>query len=464
MPESTRPRPAPWAEAARWVEAALGLHFPPRLWPDLQRGMEAAARRLGLPDGEACMQRAASGRLGEQEKEVLAECLTIRETYFFRDAAMFEQLASHVLPPLIAARRRGARQLRLWSAGCSSGEEPYSLAMVLARLLPDWREWSISILATDVSTAALQKARAGAYGPWSLRGGLPPGYRSFLHQGSDGCLHVDSALRRMVRFARLNLVSDPYPSPATLATAMDLVLCRNVLMYFEPARAAAILARLGRTLAEDGWLLTGSVELPAGGVPGLGIVQADGLFALRRADAPEPVTRSAPRITPAPALVAPREPAQEPVAERAPAAATPPAPRPPAAVGAPRLLEQARQLADSGSLAAAERLCREAVAQDKLDPEATYLLATILSEAGCTGEAVVALQRTLYLDPDHLLARVALGSLALAQGREQAGHRHFARALAQLASVPAQEVLRGGGGVTAGELEGAIRHMEAGVR
>jgi chemotaxis protein methyltransferase CheR len=136
----------------------------------------------------------------------------------------------------------------------------------------------------------------------------------------------------------------------------------------------------------------------------------------------------------------------------------------PTGASAASLLEDARQLADGGDLASAERICRQAMALDKLDPEAAYLLASILSEAGCTEEALTALQRTLFLAPEHLLARFALGSLLLAQGEEPAGQRHLARALAQLARVPAQEVLQGGGGITAGELEGAIRRMEAGVR
>jgi chemotaxis protein methyltransferase CheR len=472
MPESTRKSPpSTWAEAAQWIEANLGLYFPPRLWPDLQRGLQAAARRLDLADAAACLQRAASGRLDAQEQQVLAECLTIRETYFFRDPAMYAQLARHVLLPLIAERRSGTRSLRLWSAGCSSGEEPYSLAMLLAGLLPDWREWDLSILATDISTAALQKGRAGAYGAWSLRGGVAPEVLSFLHDGNDGRKHVDAELRRLVRFERLNLAADAYPSPATGTTGMDLVLCRNVLIYFEPARAASILARLGRALAPEGWLVTTSVELPARGVEGLRLVQADELFALRRADAADSTARPAPRpatsSTQRPAVIvpplppAPALPATEPAPESAVASASPADES--AAPSAAGLLDRARQRADGGDLAEAEHLCREAMACDKLDPEAAYLLGSILSEAGCTGEAMAALQRALYLAPDHLLARFALGSLCLARGDEPAGHRHLARALAQLARMPAREVLPGGGGLTAGELEGAIRRMEAHV-
>lgn len=433
-----------WTQAGRWVEAELGLHFPPRLWPDLARGLDAAARRLDLADAAACVRHALAHGFSPRQKQVLAECLAIGETYFFRDPQLFEQLAAQVLRPLIAARARRTRRLRLWSAGCSTGEEPYSLAMLVAGLLPDWREWDIRILATDINLAALQKARAGVYGPWSFRGELPAHCEAFLRPEDDGRRKVDDALRRLVHFAPLNLAWGDYPSAATQTTDMDLVLCRNVLIYFEPRRIAAVLARLGRALDEEGWLVTGSVELPRQGVDGLHVVHADGLFGLRRAAAPVvPRAQAALHELPQPL----------PLPRGAPATA----PSPAAAQAPPPLLEQARTLADSGDRAGAERLCRAAMAEDKLDPEVPYLLASILLEAGDHVAAAATLQRTLYLAPGHVLARFALGSLLLSQGQEEAGRRQFALALEQLERLPAGEVLQGGGGVTARELESAIR-------
>jgi chemotaxis protein methyltransferase CheR len=435
-----------WTQAGRWVESELGLHFPPRLWPDLARGLDAAARRLDLADAAACVRHALAHGFDPREKQVLAECLAIGETYFFRDPQLFEQLAAQVLRPLIAARARRTRRVRLWSAGCSTGEEPYSLAMLVAGLLPDWREWDISILATDINLAALQKARAGVYGPWSFRGELPPYCLPFLRSDAQGRRHVDPALRRLVHFAPLNLAWADYPSPATRTTGMDLVVCRNVLIYFEPQRIAAVLARLGRALDEEGWLVTGSVELPRQGVDGLRVVHADGLFGLRRAAAP-PVARA-----PAPLQELPL-----PLPRLAPAIVPSPPAATPVAEAPPSLLEQARSLADSGDRGGAERLCRAAMAQDKLDPEVPYLLASILLEAGDDVAAAATLQRTLYLDPGHVLARFALGSLLLSQGRQEAGRRQFALALEQLESVPGGEVLQGSGGLTARELQSAIR-------
>lgn len=444
MTEPTRLRDAGlWTQAGRWVESELGLHFPPRQRDDLERGFQAAAGRLGLEDAASCVRQALAHGLDAAQKQVLTECLAIGETYFFRDPELFEQLAARILPPLIEQRARGTRTLRCWSAGCSSGEEPYSLAMLLARLLPDWRQWKLSILATDINRAALDKGRAGAYGRWSFRGPLPAGCEAFLRTGSDGRQHVVPAVRRLVQFAPLNLASDAYPS------AMDLVLCRNVLIYFEAARAAAVLERLGQSLSLDGWLLTGSVEMPWQGLEGLQRVQAGSLFGLRRAVA-LPVVAPVPNETPpAPSAAAPGP---------AGIAPTPPSGTAPVA-DRPTLLQEARALADAGDLAGAERSCRQAIARHQSDSEACYLLASILREAGDDAGAATALQRTLYLEPGHLMARFALGSLMLGRRQGEAAQAHFTRALAQLASLPADAVLPGGGGITARELENAIRRV-----
>lgn len=446
MAEATRLREhGLWVQASRWVESELGLHFTPRQQPDLERGFEAAAQRLGLPDAASCVRQALARALDAPQQQVLTECLAIGETYFFRDPDLFEQVATRILPPLIAERAHGTRTLRLWSAGCSTGEEPYSLAMLVARLLPDWREWDIAILATDINRAALERGRAAAYGRWSFRGPLPAGCAAFLRAGGDGRQHVVPALRQLVQFAPLNLATDAYPG------AMDLILCRNVLIYFEPARARAVLQHLGDALTDQGWLLTGSVEMPWQGLRGLRRVQAGSLFGLRRAAAV-----AAPRGPP-PASAAPRPVAQPPIASAAPA----PGPQhdPVADAAAPDPLQRARALADGGDLAGAEQSCRQAMARHRLDPETSYLLASILLEAGDDAGAAAALQRTLYLDPNHLMARFVAGRLLMAQGQQEAGRNHLARALAQLAGLPADAVLPGSGGLTARELENAIRRV-----
>jgi chemotaxis protein methyltransferase CheR len=296
-----------------------------------------------------------------------------------------------------------------------------------------------------VNDAALERGRRAEYGPWSLRASVPAAYRPFLQEGENGRRSIAPALRRMVHFAHLNLAGAGYPSAQTGTVGIDLLLCRNVLIYFERARARAVLERLGRCLAQDGWLVTGAAELPAEGVEGLRTESRGDFFALRPARQPEPAKAMQPLPPVRTARPIEPEPAESPPVQDATVSA----------------LEVARQLADSGDLAGAERQCRAAIARDKLDPAATWLLASILTEAGDAAEAAAALRRTLYLDPGHLLARFALGSLALAEGQEPEGRRHLGRVLAQLDGVPADEVLTDSGGLTARELRSAIQQLES---
>src|SRR5258708_2587017 len=195
------------------------------------------------------------------EWRCLASLLTNGETYFFRDWPWFESLETHILGPLIARRRQAADlRVRIWSVGCSTGEEPFSLAILLDRLLPDRADWLVRILATDVNGIALENAERGLYRRWSFR--QAPQYlidRYFATAG-DGLLELDPMIRKMVTFAPLNLIADGDRLEDHDAKGMDLVVCRNVIMYFEQKMRRACIDRLQGALSPDGWLLTSSAE------------------------------------------------------------------------------------------------------------------------------------------------------------------------------------------------------------
>ncbi|MBI4418221.1 MAG: chemotaxis protein CheR, partial [Ignavibacteriales bacterium] len=150
------------------VSERMGLSFPKERWGDLERGITSAAQELGLRGPEAAINWFLSSHPDVKRTEILASHLTVGETYFFRDAKSFQALEEHVLPALIASRRQDKR-LRIWSAGCCTGEEPYSIAILLQSLLHDIREWTITLLATDINPRFLRKATEGVYGEWSFR-------------------------------------------------------------------------------------------------------------------------------------------------------------------------------------------------------------------------------------------------------------------------------------------------------
>jgi chemotaxis protein methyltransferase CheR len=189
------------------------------------------------------------------------------ETYFFRDRGPFDVLQRHALPEL-AQRREKSKRLRIWSAGCSTGQEVYSLAMLFAEAPEQWRGWTIDILGTDVSTSCVERARSGVFTQFEIQRGLGINQMiKWFEEVADGWRAVE-ALRKPVRFQVHNLL-EPAPHPGDF----DIVLCRNVLLYLSPEKKAFAFERIAGAMAQDGWLMLGAGETVIGQTRKLG---ADG--------------------------------------------------------------------------------------------------------------------------------------------------------------------------------------------
>lgn len=188
----------------------------------------------------------------------VVEALLNNETYFFRDHAYFATLAHHVMPDL-ARERAASRRLSIWSAGCSTGQEVLSLAMMFAEQLARWSGWSIDILGTDISGRAIATARGGVYTQFEIQRGISVAQMlNFFSETSRGWQATDK-VRRMTRFQQHNVL-DPAPSPGRF----DLILCRNVLLYFDITTRQRVFGRLSGALAPDGWLMLGAGETVVG--------------------------------------------------------------------------------------------------------------------------------------------------------------------------------------------------------
>ncbi len=237
-----------------------GLHFTENRRRDLERGLQQALEQSGYSSLDDYYDHLAHNHTRAREWEQLICHLTIGETYFFRDRSQFQALRQHVLPEIISLKRASSRQLRIWSAGCATGEEPYSVAILLRELLPDLSEWQITILATDINREALARAEAGLYGPWSFReqGWEPVRDTYFTRQGK--LWQLDRRVRDMVSFAYLNLAEDPYPALMNNTVAFDLILCRNVTIYFTLDTTQRVVDQFYEALIERGWLVVGHSE------------------------------------------------------------------------------------------------------------------------------------------------------------------------------------------------------------
>lgn len=191
-------------------------------------------------------------------QRAVMDALTTNETSFFRDLKPFE-LFRHVVLPYLLQTRAAQRRFRIWSAACSTGQEPYSLAMILTEEQTKLRDWSWEIVATDVSSEALAKAKAGIYSQFEVQRGLPATMlvRYFTKDG-DGW-RIKDPLRSRIDFCPFNLLNDPTP-----LGRFDVIFCRNVLIYFDPPTKANVLARLAQQLAADGFLFLGGAETVIG--------------------------------------------------------------------------------------------------------------------------------------------------------------------------------------------------------
>jgi chemotaxis protein methyltransferase CheR len=216
--------------------------------------LEPVARDHGLTTVSELVDKLRTRELTSALHDQVVDALTTNETTFFRDYNPWESLRTLVMPELLARKER-TRTLAIWSAGCSSGQEPYSIAMSIREHFPELLTWQLSILGTDISGSVLDRARAGRYGQLEVNRGLPAHLlvRHFTRAGMEW--EIEEPIRRMVRFERHNL-NDAWPS----MPPFDLVLMRNVMIYFETEAKRQVLAKMHGQLAPHGYLLLGASE------------------------------------------------------------------------------------------------------------------------------------------------------------------------------------------------------------
>jgi chemotaxis protein methyltransferase CheR len=344
--------------------------------------------------------------------------------------------------------------LHIWSAGCATGEEPYSIAMMLlATGVPVER---FRVLATDVSNRALQRAREASYGTWSVRRVEPSLERRFLSIRGDAVTVLPDA-QRPVEFKRHNLVIEPPPG-----TGFQAIFCRNVLIYFPQALVRRVLTLLVGALEPGGLLFVSPAEVPLAQGLGLESVDLQGSVALRL-----PVTGRAPPAEPAPSLLsrpapsltAPRPATPSPLPPRstptpAPIPVPPPAPKPAGPPGLPESLGRALAAARAGDFDKAEALAREAARS--LLPEAYLLLAMVAEGRGNVSEAVDAVRKALYLEPRLAVGHAMLVTLYDRLDRKDDAERARQNALRALEGLEDGHLLQGVEAVTAGSLRQAL--------
>ena len=454
------------------ISRRMGLQFKENRWNDLERNIAQAAKEFKFKDPEEFIDKLFASELNSGQMEILASCLTVSETYFWREPKVFETLVKKILPEIARQKEKSEKRLRIWSAGCSSGEEPYSIAIALHRALPDIKEWNITILATDINPAILRKAAAGIYGEWSFR--EPPSWllSGYFSEKSDKKYRLNEEIRKMVKFAYLNLVEDVYPSPVNNTNAMDIIFCRNVLMYFVPEKSRQAVKALRNSLVENGLFFTSACELSQELFAEFSSISFAGVLVYRKDNTRvympmdsgmEPKQKTSTVFE----SLEPKIPAE---AETSPAISEKIAsaleflakgqyagtvkkleetPKAPAALAI-------RALANEGKLTEALVFCEETLKKEKFDPVVYYLKAIILQELNREGEAIISLKKALYIDRNMILAHFTLGNILLRQGGLQPAKKSFKNALSLLEAGKQEEIVPESDGLTAGRFKEII--------
>ncbi|MFH2100330.1 MAG: protein-glutamate O-methyltransferase CheR, partial [Pseudomonadota bacterium] len=390
-----------------------GMVFPERKRPKLARDLVLAASKTGFTDLAAFRETLEGTPTDHPVWTEVIEILRVGETYFFRDDSQISALTEHVIPDILE-RRKNSRQVRLWSAGCATGEEPYSLAiLLLEQLAGSGEDWDVSILATDIHSRGLETARQGRFRKWSFRN-APERLlnRYFVRHGED--FEVQDRVKQMVHFTSFNMMDDRQPAPAG-AMGLDLILWRNMAIYFHPGAISRVARRLSGSLARGGWLLVSPAEAGSFSLDGELHCVLPEAAAYRKEDLEEPVP-AAPGIPPRIPVPVLHSPSAEPfpngwepgsASKEKEAAGTPP---PPPAFdqgldrlrkglyeealthlgrvdkGHPRRAEAlgkaALALANLGRHQEAEKFCALALDADPLLSEARYIQALVRLEQG----------------------------------------------------------------------------------
>lgn len=488
--------------------ANLGLHFMEKHDKMLIRKIENAASAFEFSNPKKFAEWLLKNKLTDKQLGILASHLTIGETYFFREKKSFDFLEQIYLPGLILKRFGTSKKLHIWCAGCSTGEEAYSIAIALTQSIPDIKHWKITILASDINPVLLDKAKKGTYSKWSFRTSTPQFINKYFTKIAENQFQIIPEIRNMVTFSLINLASDNYPSISNKTHSVDIIFCRNVLIYFSPEGNLQVTNQFYNSLITGGILVVSPVEMSSLISPEFNKIIYSGYTIYYKGSHPGKAIADVRQemITPdhtVPYLVAELKKIQNTYAVGHPEPIQEQNPFPQESsinvstvkeilidddltiaeklysngsfeevenllnklikqsdslnTKVPKLL--AKTKANMGKLNEAAEWCEIAISLNKLDAELHYLLATVMHEQGNDAAATDALKMALYIQPYFVLAHFLLGNLELKAGKTVAGKKSFKNALSSLSNYDHDEILPESDGLTVGRFREIIQTM-----
>lgn len=457
-----------------FVANHMGLYFSEERWQELIAGIEKSARDLGFEDTESWIHCLLSSAISKNVLDTLATNLTIGETFFFRDKNIFHILRNNILPELIMSKAGYSGNIKIWSAGCCSGEEPYSIAMLIDQMISFGTEVNISIIATDININFLEKAKKGIYTRWSFRDTPEMIIERYFTKQDENHFKISPHIQNMVNFYQLNLVEESYPP---LINEIDVLFCRNTVMYFTPDQRDQIFRRLTRCISMNGWLIVSPSESGFVKAPSLDIVQfPEAILHRKGADKTKESDSNAPfpdrtyreksgnegidderaldknfQNSYLEALALYKAKRYEESAENLTSILSDGKNDDCNFLFVPESMSLlAKNLGNLGKLDEAKKWIKEAIYMEKLNPGHYFILATIYQEQGHLGNSIEALKQSLYLDPEFIFVHFALGNITKRQGNLPESMKYYNNVISLLLKMAPDDIIPYSDGTTAG--------------
>lgn len=435
------------------VLQSTGLLFADKKRYELERGIMTVLNKSNYKDlNELYL---ALCRKEPVFDELISE-LTVGETYFYRDENQFSILKEEVLPAIIKQAKN--KQLKIWSAGCATGEEPYTVAILLKELLPDLKEWDILILATDINKKALAKAKVGVYNDWSFRA-LPPHWLlTYFEKVDKKSYSLKKEIKSLVTFRYLNLKDNLYPSFFNQTFALDLIICRNVTIYLQPKVTNCIFERFEAALKPGGWLMLGASD-PTPTNLNFTIVVRDGAFIYRknkekqtlRSVASSEKNQSVPISAKEATSLKEKECHCQPKLETA---AVEKETEKKAKPNSEQLLGAASKMLVANKLKEAETLLKQYIAVHQTDAKAYFLLGLVNEVNENVEMAQSCLKKAVFLQPDYLEAHFILANVYKKLQDKRKAWLHFKKVIKLTLNLPnLNQIVPGTNGLTYGHLK-----------
>ena len=478
-----------------FVSERMGLYYNDANLLTLLKGVEKATNTFGYRDVKTCIQQMLKIKWNEAEIQTLASYLTVGETYFFRHIEQYDYFIDKILKKELLASPNH-KELKIWSAGCCTGEEAYTFAIMLKHNLPLLnRKLKVTIVGTDINPVYLAKAKEGLYSKHSFRKTPKNIVNKYFTKMDKMNYKLNSEIKEMVTFDYLNLGTDSYPLKKKNVYDFDVVFCRNVFIYFNEKTIEDVVSRMQKTLRKNGCFFVSPTETMMIPRSIFHAVRTDKLMIFKKT-----VSKQHKTLLP---LKATKN-----LTDKKSSSASYKKAKPIEKIGRnavkqkqfdqikekPISLENVMQSVDVlmkdgryealiplikddilqktknkqllryayqmltnvyvniGEVEEAIKVCKKAIASDKLSPEMHYLHSTVLFNAGKRDEAIVALKKVLYLNNQHIMANFTLGNLYRNLGRRKNAEKYFKKTLSFLNILPKTQELYDSGGITAGNL------------